>query len=394
MAELALPIPSLDLDLFHAERRDDPYPAYRLLRDAGPVCHLARHNVYAVGRHQDLRELLADPEHFSSAQGVALNDLMNSLMVGTVLSSDPPEHKRLREILGRPLAPARLAALRAQLRALASDRVARLRHAGTVDAMREIAMLLPLTVVSEMVGLPEKGREHMLEWAAAAFNGMAPAGVTLCDQAFPVMQSMVDYITDPNLTGHLRPDSWAAQLWATVEAGQLDAEEFRSIIQGYVSPSLDTTIFAVGNLIWLLANHPEEWRALKNDRALLARCINESLRVESPALGFSRVAREGARIGGVPIPVGARVMTVLPSGNRDERRYDDPDRFDIRRDATDHLAFGAGGHRCVGGGLAMLEISAVLEALLEHVDTIAVHGAERAENAVLRGFERLEVTLH
>ena len=394
MTDAVLEPMSVDLDLFSGEVRKDPYPAYRQLRDAGPVCHIKKLDLYAVGRHRELCEILANPTDFSSASGVAMNDLMNTLMAGTVLTSDPPEHKRLRQILGGPITPARLAKLKPRMRELASARVAELRGRGRFDAMRELAMLLPLSVVSELVGLPEEGRERMLDWAAAAFNGMAPQGLPLCDEAFPVMREMVDFITAPDLVDRLRSDGWAAQLWEAVKAGQLAPDEFQSVIQGYVSPSLDTTIFAVGNLIWLLAQHPEQWRRLKAEPGLLSRCINESLRFESPALGFSRVAQRDVAIGGVAVPTGARIITVLPAGNRDERRYEDPDRFDIRRDASDHLAFGSGIHRCVGGNLAMLEIAAVLEALVDQIDYIELHAAGRADNAVLRGFERLEVSLH
>lgn len=385
---------SLDLDLFSAQTRNDPYPVYRKLREAGPISYIERHALYAVGGYQELRDILANWTDFSSAGGVAMNDLMNRLMAGTVLTSDPPEHQRLRQILGAPIGPARLAKLRPRMRALAMERVAELKGTGGFDAMRRLAMLLPLNVVSELVGLPEEGRERMLDWAAAAFNGMAPEGVPLSDEAFPVMKDMVDYITDLNLVEKLRPDGWAAQLWGSVEDGSLTVDEYRSIIQGYVSPSLDTTIFAVGNLLWLLAIHPDQWRALKDNPALQMRCINESLRFESPALGFSRLVKRDLTIGDVMVPAGARVMTLLPSGNRDDRHYADPERFDIRRDAADHLAFGGGVHRCIGGNLAMLEIGAVLEAIVEQIDGIELLDAHRADNAVLRGFDRLEVSLH
>lgn len=385
--------PVIDIDLFSEATRQDPYPAYQVLRDSGEVCELAGLGLYAVGRHQQVKDILGNWEDFSSASGVALNALMNQLMAGTVLTSDPPEHKRLRDMLARPLSPARLAELRLRLAALADKRVAELIGAGRVDAMPNLAMLLPINIISEMVGLPEEGREQMLDWAAAAFNGMAAEGLPLCDQAFPVMLGMVDYITSPDLPSRLKPGSWAADLWQFVEGGQLGEEEFRSIIQGYVSPSLDTTIFSIGNLLWLLATNPEQWRRLKENPSMISRCINESLRIESPALGFSRVAQRDVEIGQVAIPKGSRIVTVLPSANRDERRYERPDTFDIGRDASDHLAFGGGIHRCVGGNLAMLEITAILTSIVKQVESIKVHDFKRADNAVLRGFAELQIEL-
>lgn len=385
--------PDIQIDLFSEATRLDPYPVYQMLRDSGEVCALAGTDLYAVGRHQQVKDVLGNWEDFSSADGVALNALMNQLMAGTVLTSDPPQHKRLRDILARPIGPARLAELRPQLTALADKRVAELIGNGRVDAMANLAMLLPISIISEMVGLPEEGREQMLDWAGAAFNGMATEGLPLCDQAFPIMIGMVDYITSPDLPARLKQGSWAADLWGFVERGELAETEFRSIIQGYVSPSLDTTIFAIGNLLWLLAANPEQWRLLKDNPSLISRCINESLRIESPAFGFSRVARRDVQIGQYSVPKGARIVTVLPSANRDERRYHSPDVFDISRDASDHLAFGGGVHRCVGGNLAMLEITAVLTALVQQVESIAVHGFRRADNAVLHGFAELDIEL-
>lgn len=385
--------PVIDIDLFSEATRHSPYPAYQVLRDSGEVCELAGAGLYAVGRHEHVKEILGNWEDFSSADGVALNALMNQLMAGTVLTSDPPEHKRLRDMLARPISPARLTELRPRLAALADTRVAELIGAGRFDGMANLATLLPISIISEMVGLPEEGREQMLDWAGAAFNGMATEGLPLCDQAFPVMLGMVSYITSPDLPSRLKPGSWAADLWQFVEGGQLAEEEFRSIIQGYVSPSLDTTIFAIGNLLWLLAANPEQWRRLKENPSLISRCINESLRIESPAFGFSRVARRDLQIGQYSVPKGARIVTVLPSANRDERRYDRPAVFDISRDASDHLAFGGGVHRCVGGNLAMLEITAILTAIVKHVESITVHGFRRAENAVLNGFAELDIEL-
>lgn len=385
---------SLSIDLFGSETRNNPYPDYRALRDAGPVCYLENLDLYAVARYEDVRDVLTNWQDFSSAQGVAMNDLMNQLMGGTVLTSDPPDHTRLRKHLAAPLSPSGLAALRPRMHQLVEGKVRELRRLPSFEAMRALAMLLPLSVVSEMVGLPEEGREQMLDWAAAAFNGMAPASVDLCAQSFPIMQQMVNYITDPTLVEKLRPDGWAAQLWKTVEVGELSAEEYRSIIQGYVSPSLDTTIFSIGNLLWLFAENPDQFAKLKHNSALKMRCINESLRIESPALGFSRVTNRDVTIDGCRVPAGARIMTLLPAANRDERRFANPDRFDITRDASQHLAFGAGVHRCVGGNLAMLEIAVVLDVLLQAVDGVEIHEMRRADNAILRGFETLEISFH
>lgn len=385
---------SVNIDLFSDATRGDPYPAYRAMRDSGPVCELTHHGIFGVARHADVKAVLGNWKDFSSASGVTMNSVMNHLTQGSLIASDPPEHTGLREVIMRPLAPARLAALRGRLNELARDRIALLVGIGPVDCIADLAMLLPLAVVSELVGLPEEGREKMLDWAAAAFNGIAVAGQhPLSDGAFPILGEMVQYLADPSLPARLRPGSWAATLWASVEAGEIDADSFVSVVQAYVTPSLDTTIFGLGNLLWLLAKNPEQWAALKHQPSLAIRCVNEALRFESPVLGFARVATRDVEIGGTTLAAGSRLITLLGAANRDERRYEDPGRFDIKRDASDHVAFGGGIHRCAGGNLAMLELTIVLEELVKQVDRIDFVSAERNESLGLRGFSSLKLSL-
>ena len=387
-------IPTFDVDLFSPEVMSDPFEAYRELRDLAPVCEMPRHGLYAMGRHADVRAALNNWADFTSADGVALNEICNGFMRGTPIASDPPDHTRFRSLLARPLEPKLLARLRGRLAELADARVRETVGAGPIDAMTNIAQLLPLQVISELVGLPEEGRQRMLIWADAGFNAMGPANIPHTDRALPEMGEMVSYICDPELPGRFREGSWAAELWTFVDSGELSAEAAQSILQGYVTPSLDTTIFALGTILWLLANNPDQWRRLKDDPRLVTRCINEGLRIEGPARGFSRVATRDIAFGDYSLPKGARVMTVLPAANRDERRYADPDRFDIGRDASDHVGFGGGIHRCVGGNLAMLELTVMLEAIVREVSEIRLIDAERVDHAVLRGFKRLKVSLH
>lgn len=386
-------IPTVDVDLYSEANLADPYAAYRAVRDAGPVCRLGDSDLLAVGRHADLRTALADWETFRSGSGVALNAPMNTALKGTILGTDPPEHQYLREIVGRPMTPARLGALRDRVRDTAEKRVEELVSRGSFCAATELAHHLPLTVVSDLVGLPEEGRQRMLDWAGAAFNAMAPLSAGRFEESMPILGEMLAYITDPALPERLVPDGWAAQLWKRVETGEISREFFQGLIQAYIAPSLDTTIFATSNLVWLFGRHPDQWRKLREKPALISRAINEALRMESPASGFSRLVSRDAEIGGTVVPEGSRVVMLFASGNRDERRYANPDLFDIERDSSDHLAFGHSLHRCVGMNLALLEIGALVSALLPRVASFDIVSERRAGNAVLRGFAELRVAV-
>lgn len=387
-------IPVSDVNPFELDVRLDPYAFYNELREMGPVVHLRSLDLYAVSRFADVRRVLADQRVFSSAQGVAQNAAMNAAMAGSIVGTDPPEHTRLREILGRPLTPAKLVPMRERLSQLSAEQVEQiLREGDVVEAVSQIAWFLPLTVVTELVGMPDDATARMLPWAAASFNGMAPDIMPGTAPALATIGEMIGYVADPSLPDRLRPGSWSAQLHEASVRGEIDYEQFLSMLQGYLMPSLDTTIFAMSNLLWLLANNPDQWELLRSRPNLIPRAIHEAIRIESPVQFFSRVATEDTEIDGTPIKAGSRVFVIYAAGNRDPRRFENPDRFQIERDSTDHVGFGHSAHRCVGMNLALMEITAMLTALVGKVRAIELIDAKRADNAILRGFEKLSLRL-
>jgi cytochrome P450 len=161
----------------------------------------------------------------------------------------------------------------------------------------------------------------------------------------------------------------------------------------YVTPSLDTTILGITATIALFARHPDQWAMLRADRSLIPHAINEALRVETSVPQFTRVLTEDHEIDGVPLAAGSRVALLYGSANRDERKYPDPDRFDITRKPSDHLAFGRGEHVCVGMHLARLEMSTLLDRLADRVERFEIVDSEPLLNNGLRGLARLEVTV-
>lgn len=388
---MTVSIPHVDVDIYSGDTLADPYPAYRLIRDVGPVCSLGDTGYLAMGRHADIKAALVDWESFSSGSGVAMNDPVNQALGGTILASDPPQHKLLRSVAGRPLTPARLAALKERVQQEANQIVDRLVGKGRFCAATELAHHLPLTVVSQLVGLPDEGRERMLDWGTATFEAFAPLSAGRLDEALPITLEMASYIADQGLVGRLAPDGWAAELHGAVSTGEIDRSTFESLLQAYLAPSLDTTIFATSNLVWLFGRNPEQWQRLRSQPVLLTRAIHEALRIESPVSGFSRLAVRDVEVDGVTVPEGSRIIMLFASGNRDERRYEDPDRFDITRNSQDHLTFGHSLHRCLGMNLALLELNALLTALLARVESFSIVSEKRAGNAVLRGFAELQV---
>jgi cytochrome P450 len=383
-----------DIDLWADENLNYPFFAYREMQDLAPVVHLARHDLYAITRYQDVKQVLDNWNLFSSAQGVGFNPPINEVIAGSLVGSDPPRHRHYRAILERPLSTSDLRSIRERVKALASELIAVVVRQREVEVVSQLASYLPVTLVAELVGLPVEGRERMLEWAAGAFNSLAPLGVPRVAEGMQQMAGMQSYFADPNLPERVRLGSWAARLYDAVQLKEIDTAEFQMLLSvNYVLPALDTTIHATSNLIWLLATHGDAWNQLKQNRAWVVRAVHEALRLEGPVQAFSRVVTQSTTIDGYELNPGQRLLVCFAAANRDPRHYPDPDRFDISRASTDHVAFGHAEHVCLGRNLAILELTELLTQLLEKVDSIRLIEAARGFNNGLRGFAKLQVAL-
>jgi len=382
--------PVYDVDLYSDDVLRDPYPHYRALRDLGAAVWLPRNGLYAVGRFDDVRAALRNPGLFSSAQGVAANDHVNEMSRGTTLASDAPLHNRLRTIIAAPLLPRALEEIGPQIRAEARRLVDDLVMRGEFDAVRDLAQHLPLTIVSKLVGLEDYGRGSMLRWASATFNVLGTMNERGC-AAMTDVQEMRGYLGGAGIRDHLRPGSWGDRIFQAGERGEVEPERCPVLMRDYLGPSLDTTIFATANLILLFGRYPEQWELVRKEPALIPGAINEALRLESPIRGFTRQLTNDGRIGGIDVPKGSRALLLYASANRDERKWEDPERFDVRRRASDHLGFGNGTHMCAGLHLARLEITALLEVLVEKVQRFEIGEPVLALNNVLRGLASLPV---
>jgi cytochrome P450 len=385
--------PRYDVDLYHDDVLADPYPHYAALRDAGSAVWLPRHGLWAIPRFDGVRHALRNVAVFSSASGVAANDTVNALSAGTTLASDPPLHEALRRIVVAPLRPMALAEIRPRIEAEAEALVERLVARGRFDAVTDLAQHLPLSIVSDLVGLPEAGRERMLDWAAATFDVLGVLNER-GSRALGVVQAMREYVVTEAVPGKLRPDSWGQRIYDAADRGEVEPERCPVLMRDYLGPSLDTTIFAIANLMLLFGRNPDQWDVLRSDPALVPNAVNEALRVESPIRGFTRSVTRDVTMDGITLPAGSRALLLYASANRDERKWTEPDRFDITRRNADQLGFGHGIHLCAGMHLARLEMHAILSALVARVRRFEVGEPVRSLNNVLRGLARLDVVIH
>ena len=389
MPDLTAVAPALGVDLFADASLRAPFADYRTLRDAGPVVRLERPDVYAIGRFADVQAALRAPDVLINAEGVGFSDAFNAPKGMNVIQSDGDRHRRMRAAVTKPLSPAKLKEIRPDLKAMIVQRVEALVGQGAFDAMAQLARFLPVEAVSHFVGLPSVGRDRMLEWAAAAFNVIGPdqdpADALLMREAFGYMATLSEH--------KVRDGSWAGDLFAAARTGRLAMQEAMAAISAYVIPSLDTTILAKGHLLFNLARNPEQWALLRERPELIASAVLEGVRRDSVLRWFSRVAVRDYAVDDVTIPEGARVMLLYGCGNRDERRYEDPDRFDVTRDSRDHLAWGTGPHMCAGMHLARIEMEVLLEALVEAGVTPEAGEPVMGANRGLYGFAELPLRL-
>jgi cytochrome P450 len=370
----------------------DPWPGYKKLRDAGPAVWLTRYQMFALTRYDSVRRALMDWESFPSRNGVMMNDQMNQVLRGNTLCSDGAEHDALRDVLVRPLTPRALRPVKKQITAEAENLVDKLATEGTFDAATDLANHLPVTVVSNLIGLPEKGRERMLVWAEEMFNCFGPLN-DRTSAAFPIMQEMMDYATNEAVPGKLKPGGWAEGIHAAVTRGEVPAQACPAMMVDYLGPSLDTTILAISTAVWLFASNPDQWDLLREEPLLMPGAVNEVLRYDAPIQGFSRYVAHDVDLDGVMLPAGSRAIVFYGAANRDERKYPNPDHFDVRRRPGDHLGFGAGPHACVGMNLARIEMLALFSALAKRIRRFTILEEEPVLHNVLRGFKRLRVSV-
>jgi cytochrome P450 len=386
--------PTSSADLFTDEALRNPYPLYDELRAAGPVVWLDRLDVYAIPQYAEARAALREPETFCSGHGVTLNDVVNQATGGVAaISSDAPRHEQMRRVIRQPLMMDALRDLTPTLVAEAETLVDRLVRAGSFNAVTDLAQHLPLTVISKLVGIPEAGRQRMLNWATAAFDSMGPMNERT-RAALPLSLEMLRYGNLEAVPPHLSANGWAQQVYDAADRGEIPHEMCPNAMSAYLAPSLDTTINGIGNAMLLLGQHPDQWQLLREDPSLVPNAVNEVLRLESPIQRFTRHVTQDTVVGDATIPEGSRVMILYGAANRDDRRWQNPTRFDVRRDrVAEHLAFGSGPHACVGSGLARLEMRVILEALVKRVARFEVDHPVWAINQFLRGLSSLEITV-
>ncbi|MBV9757352.1 MAG: cytochrome P450 [Alphaproteobacteria bacterium] len=391
------PAPASDVDPFCAEFFEDPFPVHDELRELGPVVWLTRYNVWAVARYAEVYAVLNDWQTFSSARGVGIQDVSKEKPwrpKSLVLETDPPLHDRTRRVLNRVLSPAAMQRLRARFTAEAERLIAELKTREEFDAVPDLAEAFPLSVFPDAVGMPRENRRFLLPYGNMVFNSFGPRNAWF-ENAVRDAEPVVAWVQAQSRKDALAPGGFGAEVHAAVDSGELTAEEAPMVVRSLLTAGVDTTVSGLGAAIYCLARFPEQFAALRAEPRLARQAFEEAVRFESPVQTFFRTTTRPTPIGEHRLPEGAKVLMFLGAANRDPRRWERPDAFDVTRALHGHVGFGAGIHGCVGQVLARLEGECVLSALARQASAIEICGAiRRRYNNTLRGLSSLPVRLH
>lgn len=385
--------PSDDVDLYANDVIRDPWPHYARLRAKGPVVWMAAHGNYAFTQYDIVRSALRRPDVYISSKGVAADDFGCAHLKGNTVASDGTRHEALRGAMQPPLTSKAVQSYRSRIEDVAAELVEQAVAKRTVNAVIDLAQGLPLAVVRDLVGLPDFGRENMLKWAAAAFDVLGvqnERGKAAC----AAIQEMREFIGREATPDKLKPGSWTHRISEMASAGEIEADLAPFAIRDYMNPSLDTTISAIGHLIYYLARDPSAFQRLKNEPELISNAVHETIRLGTPIRSFTRHTSKEIKEEGLTLPEGARVMMLFASANRDESIFENADAFKMeRKNARRHLGFGAGTHMCVGMHLALLEIECLTKRLVDQVSSLALLRHDLVLNNSICAYSDLHVRL-
>ncbi|MFE0192136.1 cytochrome P450 [Streptomyces sp. NPDC059008] len=375
MPETAETGPDAPLDI--TPLLDDPYAAYAALREAGPVHRITGADgnpAWLVTRYEDVRSALADPrlslDKRHAAPGGFRGFALPPALDANLLNMDPPDHTRIRRLVVKAFTPGRVEALREPVRRVAEGLLdAMEERGGPADLIADYAGPLPITVICDLLGVPQHDRRDFRAWTDRLITP-DPARPELMKQA---IGAMLEFYTGLIAAKRAEPgDDLLSDLIAVRDepdggggGDRLTEDELTSLAFLILFGGYENTVHLIGNAVLTLLDHPDQLRLLRRNPAELPAAVEEFLRFDGPApLAIRRFPKEDVEIGGVRIPAGESVLLAIASANRDPARFPDADTFDRGRDLSGHLALGHGIHYCLGAPLARLEVVTALEALL------------------------------
>jgi len=353
----------------------DPYPVLRSLRERAPLLPQPDGS-WIVLRYDDVRDVLTDAERFSSDKRVDFLPKFGATPLyehhtTSLVFNDPPGHTRMRRLLAPFFAVQTLRRMEERVAAMVDDLLDAAQQRGTIDAVADFALPIPLNLVGDLLGVPRGDREPLRAWANLILGGLEPMRTP--EQLAEGNRAVEDFKRYlDGLIAHKRRHPPSGDgidiLWTLVQAhdagvGLTQLEIVHNCIF-MLNAGHDTTTSLIANGVDLLLRHPDQHRRLLQQPALLRTAVEEMLRFESPLQFGNRRAVADVVVGGLPLAAGTFLHVAVASANRDPRQFPDPDTFDVSREPNRHLAFGHGAHFCAGNGVARMEATVAFSKLL------------------------------
>ncbi|MBN9617953.1 MAG: cytochrome P450 [Acidobacteriales bacterium] len=381
------PASAMDEILISKEFLADPYPILRQLREENPIYWCESIGGWIVTRYDDMVTTFRDVTSYSNEGRLArvveylpsesrarFKAFEDHYRTKGLLHSDPPDHTRLRALVTKSMTASMVEAMRGRIQTIVDDLVNTGLDKGGMDVIADIAIALPFAVLARILGTPPEDQHLFKKWAddLLSFQGVNKPGEEILERAQKALVEIRAYLADLIIEKRRNPreDLMSLLVVAESEGNRLSQTELINTGITLLVAGHETTTSLIGNGIYLLLRHTDQWKLLREDPSLLNSAIEEILRYESPVARQPRLVKQDAELGGKQIHKGDMVFQMLNSANRDPAYFIDPDRFDIQRQKNRHIAFGVGIHFCVGAYLARTEAQVVFKTVLDRLSSI------------------------
>ncbi len=350
-------------DPYNADQRRFPYDTWRRLRNEAPVYHNDEFGFYAISRWQDVYDVSLDPARFSSTGGTAIDMIghpLDPMAAAMMIHMDPPRHDAFRKVVSRAYTPRRISDLESRIRELCAEYLDPYVGTDGFDYVREFSMKLPVMVISTLLGFPQEDHDQLREWSdLQLFREEGKAGSP--EVTLQAMKEQFEYLAMHVARTRANPNDDFVSVLCQAEMDHPDGRrpltdlEIMGMVGLISSAGNETVARLLGWSAMVLAEYPDQRKLLVDDSRLVSSGVEELLRYEAPSPTQGRVTLCDVELHGVTIPAHSPVALLTGSAGRDERRYDNPDVYDILRPADKHVSLGYGAHYCLGAALARLE---------------------------------------
>jgi len=391
---------AVNWDPYDAKFTADPYPTFRRLREEAPLYYNEPYDFYAVSRYADVASGLPDWQTFSSARGGILELIKMNIEMppGTLIFEDPEIHDIHRRLLVRVFSPRRIAELEPKVRDFCVKTLDPLAGAAAFDLVASVSAEMPMRVIGMLLGIPEDAQEAIRESADESLRTEPGGKMDFKGGAILSNDLLADYVDWRK--DHPSNDLMTDLLTAEFEDENgvrrtLTRDEVLTYVTVVAGAGNETTGRLIGWMGSVLAQHPDQRAELVADPSLIPGAIEEILRYEPPGPAIARYVTKDVEFHGQTVPAGSAIVFIVAAANRDERRYPDPDRFDIRRNIGLQMTFGVGVHYCLGAALARLEGRVAMEEILKRFPRWDVDwdNAKLAQTSTVRGWETLPIII-